>query len=60
MKLGDVVRDKKTGFTGVLTRRLPYVKPCERWQVSKRKNGEIIDVRLFDVDELEVVKKQPD
>jgi hypothetical protein len=34
MKLGDVVRDKISGFSGVATCRLDYLNGCERWRLA--------------------------
>lgn len=57
MKLGDVVRDKISGFTGVATCRLDYLNGCERWQVTPRvlHEGKPIEPQYFDVEQLELV-----
>src|ERR1700728_2195934 len=34
VKLGDVVRDRISGFAGVATSRTEYLNGCVRWQVS--------------------------
>ncbi len=57
MKLGDVVRDKISGFTGVLTCRLLYLNGCVRWSVSPRilHDAKLVDSQYFDEEQLEVV-----
>ena len=35
-KRGDTVRDKVTGFTGVITTRLDYISGCNRYVVQPK------------------------
>jgi hypothetical protein len=58
MRLGDVVRDKISGFTGVATCRLEYLNGCVRWQVTTRTlhDAKPIDGQYFDGEQLEVVQ----
>jgi hypothetical protein len=57
MKLGDVVRDKISGFSGVATCRLDYLNGCVRWQVQSQSlhEGKPVDAMYFDEEQLEVV-----
>ncbi len=57
MKLGDVVRDKISGFSGVATCRLDYLNGCVRWQVSPRilHEAKLVDAQYFDDEQLEIV-----
>lgn len=58
MKLGDEVRDKISGFTGIATARLEYLNGCVRWQVTTQilHDSKPIDGQYFDEEQLEVVK----
>jgi hypothetical protein len=58
MKLGDVVRDKISGFTGVANCRLEYLNGCVRWMVCPQTlhDGKVIDAHYFDHEQLEVVE----
>jgi hypothetical protein len=57
MKLGDVVRDKISGFSGVATCRLDYLNGCVRWAVSPRilHEAKPVDPQYFDEEQLEIV-----
>ena len=67
MKLGDVVRDKVSGFRGVATRRIEHLSGRVEWQVTPlslnetSKRGMIgtdtqpVEPREFDEDRLESV-----
>lgn len=60
MKLGDVVRDKISGFSGVATCRLDYLNGCVRWAVSPRilHEAKPVDAQYFDDEQLEIVPGQ--
>jgi len=57
MKLGDVVKDRISGFKGVATCRLEYLNGCVRWQVSPQElhEGKPVDSHYFDDEQLETI-----
>jgi hypothetical protein len=57
MKLGDVVKDRISGFKGVATCRLEYLNGCVRWQVSPQElhDGKPVDSHYFDDEQLETI-----
>lgn len=57
MNLGDVVRDKISGFSGVATCRLDYLNGCVRWQVTPRTlhDAKPVEAQYFDDEQLEPV-----
>ncbi len=63
IKLGDVVKDNITGFTGVAVCQLVYVWGCIQYGVQPtecKKDGELPDTMYLDEDRLEVVTKAKD
>lgn len=59
MQLGDIVRDKLTGFTGVIIVKSVYLNGCFRMGVQSKKltkDGAVPDALHFDVEQLELVK----
>lgn len=58
MNLGDVVRDKISGFSGVATCRLDYFNGCVRWQVTPRvlHEGKPVEAQYFDDEQLALVE----
>lgn len=59
MKLGDIVRDTLTGFTGVIVIRSEYLNGCYRMGVQPSKldkDGKVPESIYFDVEQLELVK----
>jgi hypothetical protein len=58
MKLGDVMRDRVSGFIGVATSRTEWLNGCVRWGLSPQKlhEGKVIDSFHFDQEQLEVVR----
>jgi hypothetical protein len=61
IKLGDKVRDRISGFQGIVTCKLQYKTGCNRFQVSPDridKDGGIIEAEVFDEIELEVIKPE--
>ncbi len=59
--LGQKVRDRITGFTGVVTGRTEYITGCEQLLVQPpiKEDGSFVDPRWFDVDRLLVVVEKP-
>lgn len=59
IELGDVVRDRITGFVGVATATTTWLNGCIRINVQpeKLKDGKIGETETFDIQQLEVVKK---
>jgi hypothetical protein len=57
MNLGDVVRDKISGFSGVATGRLEYLNGCVRWAISPRilHEAKPVESQYFDEEQVEVV-----
>lgn len=59
LNLGDKVKDKITGFTGIVTARLEYLNGCLRMQVTPDKldkDGEMRDGMVLDVEQLVLIK----
>lgn len=61
MKVGDVVRDKITGFTGVVTSRTEWLNGCVRFGVQSKElhEGKVVDAQHFDEVQLEEVQDAP-
>lgn len=59
IELGDVVKDKITGFTGVAVARHKWLHGCERYSVQPREllEGKPIDTQVFDAPQLVIVEK---
>lgn len=59
--LGKKVRDKVTGFEGVVTGRVEYLTGCAQVLVQPRVkgDGEFIESRWLDEPRAEVVDEQP-
>jgi len=59
INLGDKVRDKVTGFTGIAVVRSTYLNGCDRIciQPEVKKDGIMPDEKYFDEPQLEVVGK---
>lgn len=57
VQVGQTVRDKITGFEGVVMSRAEYLWGCVRVEVQARdlKDGEPRDWRVFDEPQLEVL-----
>lgn len=58
-ELGDILRDRITGFKGVAVAKTEFMFACRRWclQPDKLHDGKPIDDRWFDEPQLEFVKK---
>lgn len=60
--LGQLVRDKITGFNGIVVARTEYLTGCSRYSVQSRKldeKGKPQDWLAFDEDQLELKTKEP-
>lgn len=59
LNLGDKVKDRISGFSGIVTARLEYLNGCLRMQVSPDKvdkEGKVPEGYIFDVEQLDLVK----
>lgn len=58
MKLGDIVRDTVTDFSGTVIARHLYLNGCERLSLQSRelKDGKPVEPQTFDVEQLELVE----
>jgi hypothetical protein len=57
--LGDLVKDKVSGFKGIATSRTEFLNGCVRFGVNASKldkDGKIFQTEVFDEEQLEVVK----
>lgn len=57
IKLGQEVRDRVTGFKGIVTVKLEFINGCRRVEVQPKvdKKGEMLDSATFDEPNLEVI-----
>lgn len=60
VQLGDLVRDRLSGFTGIAYGKNEWLNKCVRYSVHPRelKDGKPIEPQWFDVEQLEVVEPQ--
>lgn len=58
INLGDKVKDRISGFSGIATARYEYLNGCIRFQVEpdKLNKGAMIDGKIFDLEQLTVVQ----
>lgn len=58
INLGAKVRDKITGFTGIVTSRTEWLNGCLRYGVQPQElhDGKPIDAHVFDEPQLEVLE----
>lgn len=58
IKLGDLARDKITGFEGIVISRTEWLNGCVRLgvQPQKLKDGQPLDDKVFDVGQLVLVE----
>ncbi len=58
VKMGDEVRDRVTGFRGVITGEFRFLNGCTRFcvQPTVRKDGKYPDAQTFDWPQLELIK----
>lgn len=59
--LGQEVRDKVTGFKGIITGLVSYLTGCHQALVQPRvkETGDFVDSHWFDTDRIEVVGASP-
>lgn len=59
IELGDIVRDKITGFEGVAIGRLQWLHGCERIYVQSKelKDNKPIDPVAFDMPQLQFIER---
>jgi len=61
IQLGDLVKDKVTGFKGVAVARTTWISGCDRINVQPvgvDKSGKLYEPQSFDEPLLEIIKKQ--
>jgi len=58
--LGDKVRDKVTGFTGIVTGRVEYLTGCQQCRVQPpvKGEGDWVEAQWFDETRLEVIERE--
>lgn len=56
--LGDLARDRVTGFTGIVIARTEWLSNCDRLTLQPRElhEGKIIDAATFDEPHVELVE----
>lgn len=59
--LGMKVKDRLTGFTGIVTGYVTYISGCNQCLVAPptKKDGTLAESHWFDEQRLEVLSKQP-
>jgi hypothetical protein len=59
IQLGDKVRDRVSGISGIAVCESKWFNGCLRWTVQQPagKDGKLPDLVSFDVEQLEVLKK---
>ncbi len=58
--LGDLVKDRITGFTGVAVARTTWINGCVRWTVQPAKlskDGTVKATECFDGEQVQVLRK---
>ena len=60
IELGDIARDKITGFEGVVIANTQWLNGCDRLSLKPRKmkKGVTLNSEVFDRPQLELVSKQ--
>lgn len=61
INLGDRVSDRISKFTGIVTSITTYLNGCVRFAVNPEKlgkDGDIVEGRIFDYGDLDLVKKR--
>ena len=58
INLGDQVRDRVTGYTGIVIAFTQWLNGCNRVtvQAQELKDGKPVDCQAFDVEQMEVLK----
>lgn len=59
IELGDKVKDTITGYKGIVVAFTTWLNKCRRLTVQSEelKDGKPIDAHVFDIEQLELVKK---
>jgi hypothetical protein len=59
IELGDQVKDKVTGFTGIAVGEIRWIYGCKRYVVQPKatKDGKLEEGHNFDEPSLEIIKK---
>ena len=57
--MGDLVRDRVSGFTGIAVSLHRYLQGCDRIAVQPKvdKDGKLPELKTFDAPDLEVIKR---
>jgi hypothetical protein len=60
VELGDQVRDKVTGFKGIVTGKAQYLTGCKQVMVTPKvgDDGKYVDACWLDVDRVEILGKE--
>lgn len=60
IRLGDLVRDKITGFKGIAVGRTEWLNGCVRYgiQPKEMKDSKPVESQWFDQEQIEIVKPQ--
>lgn len=58
MNLGDKVRDRITGFTGILIAKTEWLNGCVRAVIQPQalEKGKVIEATTFDINQLELLE----
>ena len=57
LELGQIAKDKITGFQGILTARCEFLTGCNRYCIQPQdlRDGRIIDSIYFDEDQIQII-----
>lgn len=60
INLGDMARDKITGFDGVITGRTEWINGCVRYALQSKtlKDGKILEPEWIDSQQIEIIKPE--
>jgi len=61
IKLGDVVRDKITGFKGIAIAKCEYLYGCAQFCIKPQKlskEGSMLEGQYIDIEQLEIIDKE--
>jgi hypothetical protein len=60
IELGDKVRDRISGFTGIAVGRTDWMYGCSRVVIAPQElhNGSLVDSQAFDIQQLELLEKK--
>lgn len=54
IKLGDKIRDRVTGFTGIATAKTEYLNGCTQFDISGKSDEKTGEARVLSVDDQQV------